>query len=301
LSKFLKTLFYGNIYLGICAVALCMETNLLSHVSLNAFPFYILIFFCTCIYYTMIYARARGAQNYNERTLWYRSHFAVINKTLQISTFLVVFFVVILVIKNRAALAHLSLVQAMLIVIFPLVAAWYTYSPRLLHLKKIRQTGWLKPFIVGLIWSGWVTVYPVIIWQLQMRHEDADTFPSFLLWLQNFLFFSIIAIIFDLKDYRTDFKHRLKTYPVIFGVRNTFSYIIVPATVVNLVVFFLFQRQQSFSTVQTIIQFIPYALLICVLSFYKQHRSLLYYLVIVDGLVFVKALCGISSVLFFKK
>jgi len=278
-----------------------METNLLSNVSLNVFPFYILIFFCTCIYYTMIYARARGAKNYNERTLWYRSNFQVIDKTLKISTFLVVFFVVILILKNVAAVSDLSLFQALLILVFPLVAAWYTYSPRLLHLKKIRQTGWLKPFIVGLIWSGWVTVYPMVVWQLQKGNAGVNTLPSILLWLQNFLFFSIIAIIFDLKDYRTDFKHRLKTYPVIFGVRNTFKYIIVPAAAVNIAVFFLFQRQQNFSAIQTIIQFIPYALLICVLGFYKQHRSLLYYLVIVDGLVFVKAVCGISSVLFFKK
>src|SRR3712207_8674667 len=44
--------------------------------------------------------------------------------------------------------------------------------------------------------------------------------PYLLLWLQNFLFFSVVAIIFDIKDYRTDFYHRLKTYPVILGIRD---------------------------------------------------------------------------------
>jgi len=183
-----------------------------------------------------------------------------------------------------------------------LIAAWYTFSPSILQVKKIRQTGWVKPFIIGLTWSGWVTVYPIVVWQLQQGDAGQSAiFPPFLLWLQNFLFFSIIAIVFDVKDFRTDTKHQLKTYPVLLGVHNTFRYIIGPATIINIVVFFLFQIERHFSIIQTIIQFIPYLLLIIVLAFYRQQKSLLYYLVAVDGLVFVKAVCGISSLLFFKK
>jgi 4-hydroxybenzoate polyprenyltransferase len=160
----------------------------------------------------------------------------------------------------------------------------------------------MKPFIVGLTWAGWVTIYPVVIWQVQRNESfDGSLIPLVLLCLQNFLFFSINAIIFDIKDYRTDSYYHLKTYPVIFGVKNTIRFIVLPLIFINLVVFFLFQRQQNFSFWQTSIQLIPYILLVLIVLRYRQGRKVLYYLAAVDGLVFLKAFCGITSILLIKK
>lgn len=299
--KFIRLFFYGNIFLGICAVALCVETNLLTNISLNIFPFYLLIFFCTCIYYTMIYVRSVAAKNFNERTLWYRNNLTAIKKTLKVTLIVVIIFVVFLIWKNSHTLFLLSISQLWLIISFPLIACWYTFSPVVFHLKKIRQTGWIKPFAIGLTWSGWVTVYPILISKVQ-THQPAIgvIFPYVLLWLQNFLFFTVVAIIFDVKDYRDDFYHQLKTYPVILGIRRTFRFIIVPVTILSLIVFFFFQKQEQFSPQQTIMQLIPYLLLIWVMVTHRQKKSVLYYLVAVDGLLFAKALCGIISILFLK-
>lgn len=302
MTKLIRVFFYGNIYLGICAVALCMETNLLNHISLNIFPFYLLIFFCTIIYYTMIYVRSVGTRNYNERTIWYRSHLSVIKRILKITIAITLAFFLFLVFRNLPTLLLLSPPQFLLIAAFPLAAAWYTFTPVFFKVKKIRQTGWIKPFIVGLTWAGWVTIYPVVVWQVQRKQPfHSQVLPLFLLWLQNFLFFSINAIIFDIKDYRTDSRLQLNTYPVIFGVRNTFRYIIFPLIFLNLVVFFLFQRQQGFSFLQTSIQMVPYLLLVFIIVKYRQGRRVLYYLAAVDGLVFLKAFCGITSILLIKK
>ncbi|MEJ7684311.1 MAG: hypothetical protein WKG06_41965 [Segetibacter sp.] len=92
-----------------------------------------------------------------------------------------------------------------------------------------------------MTWSGWVTIYPILISKVQ-SHQAAISIilPYLLLWLQNFLFFTVVAIIFDIKDYRTDFYHHLKTYPVILGIRKTFRLIIIPGIFLNLFVFFLF-------------------------------------------------------------
>ena len=300
MNKLIRSFFYGNIFLGICAVALCIETNLLSNISLNIFPFYLLIFFGTCIYYTMIYVRSVGARNYNDRTLWYRRNLVVIKATLRYSTMVAFIFLSFLIWKNVRTFLLLSLWQFILIVAFPLMAAWYTFAPGFLRIKNIRQIGWIKPFIVGLTWAGWVTIYPVIIWSVQMKAIPAITLLSLLLlWFENFLFFSVNAIIFDIKDYRTDTYHQLKTYPVILGIRNTFRFIIIPVVLLNLTVFFLLQWQKNFTLPQTLIQLIPYTLLIFIILNYRQGRSVLYYLVAVDGLVFLKAVCGIASILLF--
>jgi len=302
LNKFIRVFFYGNIFLGICAVALCVETNLLTNISLNVFPFYLLIFFCTCIYYTMIYVRSTGAKNYNERTVWYRNNLIAIKKTLKITLFVVITFLLFLVWKNIHALFLLSLSQCLLIIFLPLIAGWYTFSPNFFHLKKIRQIGWIKPFVVGLTWSGWVTIYPILISKVQNNQGAINiNSPYLLLWLQNFLFFTVVAIIFDIKDYCTDFYYHLKTYPVIFGKTNTLRFIVIPGIFLNLVVFFIFQGQEKLSASQTIFQLIPYLLLILILFNLRQQKSLLYYLMAVDGLLFAKAICGIISIIFLKK
>jgi 4-hydroxybenzoate polyprenyltransferase len=302
LTNFIRAFFYGNIYLGFCAVALCIETNLLNQISLNLFPFYLLIFLCTIIYYSMIYVRSVGTRNYNERTIWYRKHLSSIRSALKITISLTVVFFLFLVIRNLPTLLLLSPAQFLLITAFPLVAAWYTFTPSVFRMRKIRQIGAVKPFVVGLTWAGWVTIYPILIWHVQkMQPFRSPVLPLILLLLQNFLFFSINAIIFDIKDYRTDSEHGLRTYPVLFGVRNTIRFVIFPLIFLNLIIFFLFQSQQNFSLLQTIIQIVPYLLLIGILLHYRQGRKVLYYLVAVDGLVFLKAFCGITSILLIKK
>lgn len=301
MKNLVSTIFYGNIFYGICAVTLCIETNLFHHVSLNVFPFYLLIFLCSWIYYTMIYVRSVGAKNYNERTLWYRKHLATIKHLLRITLSLVAAFIIYLLWKNRLGLYSFSAMQWGLIAVFPLVAALYTFKIPGVYFKKIRQIGWLKPFVVGFTWSGWVTVYPLLIWQVQRGYPGkVHAIPSLLFWLQNFLFISILAIIFDIKDYRNDVRLRLNTYPAKLGIKNTFHYVIYPVTAVNLVVFFLFQAQHHNSLVQTIIQGIPYMLLVWVLLTHRRPRNVLYYLVAIDGLMFLKAMCGIISISFIK-
>jgi 4-hydroxybenzoate polyprenyltransferase len=302
LSKFVRAFYYGNIFLGFCAVALCIETNLINQLSLNIFPFYLLIFFCTVIYYTRIYVRSVRTRNFNERTLWYSKNLRSIKASLKVAVVVSVVSLILLVTINLHRLLILSPGQILLITAFPVVAGWYTFTPSAFKLITIRQVGWMKPFVVGLTWAGWVTIYPVIIWQVQRNQLlSVPITPLVLLCLQNFLFFSINAIIFDIKDYRTDSYHHLKTYPVVFGVRNTFRFIVLPLTILNLVIFFLFQLHHNFTFLQILIQLIPYILLVFMLVRYRNGRSVLYYLAAVDGLVFLKAFCGITSILLIKK
>ena len=300
MNKIIRVFFYSNIFLGICAIGLCIETNLLFNIPLNSLAFYSFIFFCTCLYYTIIYVRSVGAKSYNDRTIWYRNNFIAIKKICFISIIITAALAVLLLTENIKAFSSLSFLQITLSAAFPVVAAWYTFSPSFFRIKKIRHTGWIKPFIVGLTWAGMVTVYPLFIYQARTGNEIGG--KSFiLLFLLDFLFFSVNAIIFDIRDYRTDSFHRLKTYPVIFGVRNTFRFIIFPVVILDFIVFFLFQQHRHFSALQTVIQLVPHLLLIYIILNHRQQRSVLYYLAAVDGLVFLKAFCGITSIIILKK
>ncbi len=171
----------------------------------------------------MIYVRSAGAKNYNERTLWYRSNLPVINTLLRFTLALSAAFLLYILFYNWNTFRSVTSFQWILIFAFPLAAALYTFKIPLSYIKKIRQIGWLKPFVVGFTWAGWVTVYPLLVWRVQ-RGSLAPTpvLPSALFWLQNFIFISILAIIFDIKDYRTDVRFKLNTYPAKLGITNTF-------------------------------------------------------------------------------
>jgi 4-hydroxybenzoate polyprenyltransferase len=244
--------------------------------------------------------RSAGAKNYNERTLWYRGNLVVIKTLYKYTLALSVILFLYLLFNRWDALRWFTVFQWLIIFTFPLLAALYTFRIPVFYYKKIRQIGWLKPFIVGFTWSGWVTVYPLLALQIdEADGRQTPVLPATLFWLQNFIFISILAIIFDIKDYRTDVHFNLNTYPAKLGITNTFRYVIFPATILNIVVFILFQVQGIFLPVQTLIQSVPYLLLIWIILTHREPGSVLYYLVAIDGLMFLKAISGIISISFF--
>lgn len=300
MSKFIHVFFYSNIFLGITAVLLCIEVNITYGLTANRFPFYALVFLGTCLYYTLIYLRSTAARNYDERTLWYRSNYVVIKNTCKVALTLVAFFFAYFITRNLTGLVRSGPVNIALLLVFPALAGWYTFVPSSFNIKQIRQYGWLKPFIVSITWAGFTTIYPVITWQLQ--HPATHNYGSGLLWLlflQNLLFILVIAILFDLKDYRNDARYGLNTFAVSFGIRKTFRMIVWPVLAVNFFLFLLVQWQLQTSLLQQVIRFIPFAGLGTMVINYRQQKRVLYYLVAVDGWLFIKALTGIASILIF--
>jgi 4-hydroxybenzoate polyprenyltransferase len=300
LNNLVKVIFFGNIFYGVIAVFMAIETNLLHGYGINQFPFYLLIFFGSWIYYTMIYVRSIHPASTNARVVWYRSNLPAIKKVLYVVLILVGIFLVILLAKNYRSFIHLNLLQWLLALSVPLVAALYTFHPPIIFTKKFRQIGWLKPFIVGFTWSGWVTVYPLLVYQMQHGHSLSNpVFPNLLFWLSNFIYITILAIIFDVKDYYSDVRHQLKTFPAQYGIHNTYRYILLPATLVNIAITIAFQVQQQFTFTQSFIQLIPFGILLVLVLLPQKDRSIFHYLVVIDGLMLLKAICGIISIQFF--
>ena len=126
-------------------------------------------------------------------------------------------------------------------------------------------------------------------------------FPSFFFWLHNFLFISITAIIFDNKDWEIDKTQGLSTFQVILGIKKTMLFVAMPLLLAGVVSLYIFQAQQQFTAFQSIIQLIPYFFLLIAILQYRKPKTLLYYLAAVDGLLLLKALCGISSIIFLNK
>ena len=106
------------------------------------------------------------------------------------------------------------------------------------------------------------------------------------------MFISVLCIMFDIKDYAMDYNAQLKTFVVKFGLRKTIFFIIIPLSLIGFGTFLTFGYVNHFPMQRLFFNGIPFLLLIAVAYSLHHRKSVLYYLIIIDGLMLVKALCG---------
>jgi len=193
----------------------------------------------------------------------------------------------------------ISIGSWILIFIFPVVAALYYGIDFVYGNYNIRKVGWLKPFIIGFTWAGLVNVYPVLYYDIM---HNIPFFPNEiggLLFIKNFMFITVLCIMFDIKDYAGDYCTQVKTFVVDFGLRKTIFYILIPLTIIGLITFLIYAIAHHFSIGRIILNAIPFFALFAVSYSLHKRRPLLYYLVVIDGLMLLKAICGIIGKVYF--
>ncbi len=298
-QKIFNTFFFGNFFAALCAVALCIETNVQHHLALNGIHFYTIIFLGTAYYYTFLYLKEIPNQELNERVTWYKNNRSTLIKTQQFILAVLVLSIALFVYRYFDAFVNLNSIKYGQMLLFPIIAFTYTFNilpfP---EIKKLRRIGWLKPFIIGFVWSGVVSVYPIIFYQLQVgSNQPFFALPSGWLLMKNFMFISTLCIMFDIKDFEHDIKEGIKTFAVQFGIQKTISFIIIPLILTGISAFLLYNKQYNISKIQSIlINLIPYLLLLITAFSLRKRKSIIYYLSIIDGLMIVKAVCGIIAV-----
>jgi 4-hydroxybenzoate polyprenyltransferase len=143
-----------------------------------------------------------------------------------------------------------------------------------------------------------VSLVPLVVLQLEGTKETVDPILAAGLFIKNWMFCTVNAIMFDLKDYEDDSNKQLKTFAVRFGIHRTISAVIIPLSVVGAISVFGFAWYRHFGPIPVFINLIPFALLLLVSYSMHRQRSIFYYLIVIDGLVLVKALCGILAMQF---
>jgi hypothetical protein len=300
-DKFIKWLFFGNYFYGLCAVALSIEAGLQQRFPLNDLFFYILIFCATVLYYSKTYIFTETSVDIsNVRSAWYAAN----NRSIRRSQwFLLLLFGsvgIILLSRIWPQLIHMPTGDWALIFLFPAVAILYYGEPgSLLHRYNLRNIGWLKPFIIGFTWAGVVTVYPVLYHQMRLEQGYELTLVGFFLFIKNFMYITVLCIMFDIKDYAMDYNRQLKTFVVKHGLRNTIFFIIIPLCVAGLGSYIGYAILHHFQPLKIILNTIPFLLALVVAYSLQLRQSILYYLIIIDGLMLVKAICGITAMIYF--
>ncbi len=255
-----------------------------------------LLFATTVLYYTHAYLSESHLPTINPRHQWFRQNRKWVYASQWLFTISIVTIGIYLFIEWKNQLLQITPGQWFLLSAFPLLAVWY-YGDRLPLIKSssLRSNGWIKPFVIGFIWAGMVTIYPAFFSALENnRPYRIETF-HFLLFIKNGMFITMLCILFDIKDYAADHNQELKTFVVRYGLRKTLFLIIMPLTLVGLGTFLTYGFTHSFPHLRMFINTVPFILLIIVTYHMHRRKSILYYLAIIDGLMLVKALCGIMG------
>ena len=301
LHPLFQFLFFGNFFYGVCVIALAIEASLQQKLPLNSASFYLLLFIATLIYYNLAFSKIdKTSGEENPRLNWHRKHLKGL-RLLQIAYVLVFVFLSLSVWQAFVnQFPQLSALEVFLLLLFPCTAVlYYGISTKYFRTGNLRNIGWLKPFIIGFTWAGVVGVLPQLFYQLSQNNAYELNTVAILLFIKNFMFISVLSIMFDIKDYARDYNLELKTFVVKFGLRKTIFSVLIPLLLLGWLSFIVYGVSKDFSLIKIFLNTLPFLLCIVISLELQKRKSIYFYLLIIDGLMLVKALCGSVAMLYF--
>ncbi len=248
------------------------------------------------MYYTYAYTSLQNNSSTNQRAIWYQKNKKFIYFSQSFFLIGSLFLILFIFFNYTINFSAISKSEFFYLFIFPIVAFLY-YGIENKYIKNInlRNIGWLKPITIGFVWSGAVTIYPILFYTLIHQKQFHITMDITLLFAINLFFITALCIMFDIKDYATDSNLSLKTFVVKIGLRKTIYNILVPIIFIGILlqVYYGFYKKMELHNI--LLNILPF-LFATIISFSLQKRkSILFYLIVIDGIMIIKGLCGILS------
>ncbi|MBB6501635.1 hypothetical protein [Pedobacter cryoconitis] len=298
--KIIKFIFFGNYFIGLLAIALTVESTLQLKVPFNSLTYYILLFLAPIVYYTYAYMGATNSQpGQNPRTVWYAEHHNFVRLSQFILSLVCSGLVFYLIIDNFEAILHLPLVYWIVVgLVLAMAILYYGLVPVFFFNLNLRNTGWFKPFIIGFVWAATANLLPLIVLKVQSGTDVARTTLWYFLFVKNWMFCTVNAIMFDMKDYAIDSNSQLKTFVVRIGLKKTIFYVLMPLLITGALSLLIFACIEHFTVSRVLLNLIPFVLTAIVAYSMNKRKKIFYYLIVIDGLILVKAVCGIIAMQF---
>ncbi|WP_231459067.1 MULTISPECIES: hypothetical protein [unclassified Pedobacter] len=301
-NKIVQFIFFGNYFVGLLAVALTIEATVQLRLPFNSLNYYLLLFFAPTIYYTYAYTKASTSlSSLNLRNTWYYNHRKFIAISQVVLIVLCGVLAVNLLYQNFNNILKLPFSYWVAIVIIITAGSmYYGLLPKSFINFNLRSTGWLKAFVIGFVWACCVNVLPLIMLKIETGIGYHDSVLWTWLFIKNWMFCTVNAIIFDIKDYPTDANKHLRTFVVRYGLRKTIFNILIPLLLVGLLSLAVFASYKGFGLPQVLCNVLPFILTLYVAYAMHKRKNILFYLIVIDGLILFKALCGILGMQFVK-
>jgi len=301
-NKIIRFIFFGNYFVGLLAVALTLEATQQLRLPYNSLNYYLLLFLAPTIYYTYAYHKVSTKPSAtNPRNQWYFKHKTFINWSQTVLFVLCMALAINLLYQNFNNILNLPFSYWIAIVMTIIAGGlYYGLLPKSFLKFNLRNTGWLKAFVIGFVWACCANVLPLIMLKIETGVGYHDPLLWAWLFIKNWMFCTVNAIIFDIKDYPTDANKHLRTFVVRYGLRHTIFYILIPLLIIGLISLFVFAYVKGFGLLQVSFNVLPFILTIYIAYSMHQRKNILYYLMVIDGLILFKAICGIIGMQFVK-
>ncbi len=260
-----KTIVYANVFIATCALALVYLTYRLFPipVSFNNNSYLLFIFLSTYLQYNVQRGYMVNQNNWqSDRSQWLVKH----KKPVMLSVILSL--LIVLFLCNGLSWQSIS------IMVGAEVLSTLYYLPPF----NIRKYGYIKPFLISLIWVVSCVAVPLI------EHGLVTQTALFYMLLQ-FCFIAALCMLFDIKDNADDFLNGVNTYANNFGI--TYSKIIITFL---LTLQFLF----AYLLLPTINCILPTMLTVIatflITLYTNEKRPSFFYYLIIDGLIVLQLL-----------
>ena len=288
-------LLWSNHFYGIAASLLTIETTMLILNQLPSFFLVAFIYIGTLVYYTYAYFNETITGLYNERSNWYQSNKGYL-KIRQIFLILLCISIGVFKLQLIEIFILLSIGLKIMLCIALVIILLYYYAHKIFKRVNLRNKGLLKSMSIAWVWVVVCFILPIVI-QSQGKYNFSAHYALVHL-LQLYLFILILAILFDIKDINRDNDENIKTLVAKYGIKPIMYTFIFPLVLVYLWVsfFLLFRLQESFVYFLTplLISF-----LIVMVGYLVQKRKAIHEnILLIDGLILIKALLGILLLLF---
>jgi 4-hydroxybenzoate polyprenyltransferase len=270
IKRLLEFILFTSIFVAGCAVAFCMETNILLGVPLNNFSFYCFVFGATIVQYNLHYIVKKVAAKDSARLRWSQRNKNIHLILLIAGSFLILF-------------SLFSFHLEHFFILFVLGCVSFLYSFPLLPFakkKRIKDYGFLKITTLALLWTLVTVWFPV-------SGHTYDTGLFIFVFIKRLLFMFILCLLFDMRDIEVDNSENIKTLAVVLGHKKSYnlSYLL-------LLVFVLLSVAQYFYLPQ--IQFLIPMLISSVatlitIEITKKSNSDFVYLAGIDGMMLLQA------------
>jgi len=269
-KKILEFILFGSLFIASCAVAFCIETNIVFGVPLNHVSFYCFVFGATLAQYNLHYIAKKVAVRNSERLSWSLGNRNMHLILLIAGVLLILFSFFSFHLKHFAILICLGGIA--FLYSFPLLP----FSKR----KRIKDYGFLKIITLSLLWTLVTVWFPV-------NSMNVETKLFLFVFVKRFVFMFILCLLFDMRDIEIDNNENIHTTAVVLGRKKSYF-----LAYVLLVIFIGLSIVQYHYFPQT--AFLPAMLISAAATFVtieitKKSNSDFVYLAGIDGMMLLQA------------
>jgi 4-hydroxybenzoate polyprenyltransferase len=284
-NRFLLILLHNNLVLSLAAVLLCLVSQVQMGHSPDIYPYHGLIFGACLSEYNLHRFLKFYKLNFSEKQEKYK--WLNVNQGITWSfTILSMLVLVVSFFFVDKGVKLIFLASAAIVILYSMpLSVWTGYL-------SIRKIPFLKTVFVALIWS----VMTVLIPAAEVPGELSRNMVI-LNFIGRFLLIFPLALLFDIRDIKTDKENGISTIPSKFGRKITLQ--IVLASLIFFIAISYFSVETDLADYQFISALLVSILLLILIYVRSISSGPFYYSLFLDGTLIIYSVTMLAAWLFF--